>query len=183
MSRLMIAARPYADDALPTPAFASPEPTILASVSTFTTTESNDAIRPKSLVCCRSGGIGTCTHVPTTLVIFIVRLLVRSPRVLAAPTDHRTRGRRRAPVESEAMTSDPSVTSSVSTSEANGAVVPAPGAPNSPSYARDDLLAAGPPPPPRPPPGRRGARARRPPSPPRRPGRHVAPDRPASLTP
>jgi hypothetical protein len=34
-------------------------------------TESNDAMRPKSLVCCRSYGIGTWTQVARTLVIFI----------------------------------------------------------------------------------------------------------------
>ena len=67
----MIAASPYADAALPTPALASPQPTSPASVSIFTITESNDAARPKSLVCRRSGGIGTCTYVPRTFVIFI----------------------------------------------------------------------------------------------------------------
>src|SRR3989440_7425791 len=67
----MMAARPCADAALPTPAFASPQPTSPPSVSTFTMTESNDAMRPKSLVCCRSYGIGTWTQVARTLVIFI----------------------------------------------------------------------------------------------------------------
>ena len=58
-----IAASPCADDELPTPAFASPQPTSPLSATIFTTTESNDATRPKSLTCCRSYGIGTCTHV------------------------------------------------------------------------------------------------------------------------
>jgi hypothetical protein len=62
---------PYAEAALPTPAFASPHPTSPPSVSTFTRTESNDAMRPKSLVCCRAEGIGMWTQVAFTLVIFI----------------------------------------------------------------------------------------------------------------
>src|SRR5438105_3166512 len=88
-SRLMMAARPYPDAALPTPAFASPQPTRPSSVSTFTRTESNEAMRPKSLTCCRSYGIGTWTQVAWTLVIFTGRV---SPRPTAAP------GGRRPPI-------------------------------------------------------------------------------------
>src|SRR6267378_1210674 len=76
----MIAARPCADDALPTPAFASPQPTSPRSVATFTMTESKDATRPKSLTCCRSYGIGTWTHVAGTLVIFMITQPRASPR-------------------------------------------------------------------------------------------------------
>jgi hypothetical protein len=66
-----MAASPYADEALPTPAFASPQPTSPRSVSIFTMTESNDAMRPKSLTCWRSYGMGTWTHMAWTLVIFM----------------------------------------------------------------------------------------------------------------
>src|SRR5262245_60222390 len=71
----MMAARPCDEAALPTPALASPQPTSPPSVAIFTITESNDATRPKSLVCWRSAGMGTWTQVAWTAVIFTGRLL------------------------------------------------------------------------------------------------------------
>src|SRR5947208_3593988 len=88
----MMAARPCADAVLPTPAFASPQPTSPPSVSTFTMTESNDAMRPKSLVCCRSYGIGTWTQVARTLVIFIGAFSYRADEALSRRLGGRPEG-------------------------------------------------------------------------------------------
>src|SRR5688500_329432 len=95
----MVAARPEPEAALPTPAFASPQPTRPASVSIFTITEAKDAILPESVVVGRSGGMGTCTHVARTLVIFMaVADSMRSddPALAAARLGHRALGRQGA---------------------------------------------------------------------------------------
>src|SRR5437867_620681 len=130
MSRLTIAASPYADAALPTPALASPHPTSPASVSTFTITESNDAMRPKSLVCCRSRGIGTWTHVAATFVIFIAEFIAREGVLL--------------PVQCLGMASHlhPRSTTPLPASDVNGAIASPAGVSHAPSYAHDDLLAS-----------------------------------------
>ena len=57
--------------ALPTAALASPKPTRPPSVSTRTSVESNALMRPKSVVCCFSSGIGTCSQSALILRIFI----------------------------------------------------------------------------------------------------------------
>jgi hypothetical protein len=41
------------------------------SVSILTIVPSNDRVLPKSIVCCRSGGIGMCTQCASTDLIFI----------------------------------------------------------------------------------------------------------------
>ena len=130
MSRLTIAASPYADAALPTPALASPHPTSPALVSTFTITESNDAMRPKSLVCCRSRGIGTWTHVAATFVIFIAEIIAREGVLL--------------PVQCLGMASHlhPRSTTPLPASDVNGAIASPAGGSHAPSYAHDDLLAS-----------------------------------------
>ena len=66
-----MAARPPQEAVLATPALASPQPVMPASVSIRTMTESKLGWRPKSERCCRSGGIGTWTQVAWTLVIFM----------------------------------------------------------------------------------------------------------------
>src|SRR3984957_20380789 len=55
----------------PTCAFASPQPVMPHSVSIRTMVPSNDRVRSKSLVCCRSSGIGMCTQYASTDLIFI----------------------------------------------------------------------------------------------------------------
>src|ERR1700675_4394803 len=55
----------------PTCALASPQPVMPHSVSIRTIVPSNDRVLPKSLVCCRSGGIGMCTQCAATDLIFI----------------------------------------------------------------------------------------------------------------
>jgi hypothetical protein len=55
----------------PTCALASPQPVMPHSVSIRTSVPSNDRVRPKSLVCCLSCGIGMCTQFARTDLIFI----------------------------------------------------------------------------------------------------------------
>src|SRR5436190_11546515 len=59
----------------PTCALASPQPVKPHSVSIRTKVPSNDRVRPKSLGCCRSGGIGMCTQDASTDLIFIFATL------------------------------------------------------------------------------------------------------------
>src|SRR5580658_7312196 len=55
----------------PTCDLASPQPVMPHAVSIRTIVPSNDRVLPKSLVCCRSGGIGMCTQCASTDLIFI----------------------------------------------------------------------------------------------------------------
>jgi hypothetical protein len=51
-------------------------------------------VRPKSLVCCRSGGIGTCTQVALTFEIFTWSLLPQASRARGGARETSARHRR-----------------------------------------------------------------------------------------
>src|ERR1700758_5307185 len=59
---------------LPPWALASPHPVKPHSVSMRTNVASNEVVRPKSLVCCFSDGIGMCTQYPSTDRIFMTAI-------------------------------------------------------------------------------------------------------------
>ena len=61
-SSLIIAVSAWFAAMLPTCALASPQPVTPHAVSMRTNVASNEVVRPKSLVCCCSSGIGMCTQ-------------------------------------------------------------------------------------------------------------------------
>jgi hypothetical protein len=71
-SSLIIAVSAWFAAMLPTCALASPYPVSPHSVSMRARVASNEVVRPKSLVCCFSGGIGICTQYAFTEWIFMI---------------------------------------------------------------------------------------------------------------
>ena len=75
-SSLIITVSAWLAAMLPTWALASPHPVKPHSVSMRTNVASNEVVRPKSLVCCFSDGIGICTQYASTDRIFMAAILL-----------------------------------------------------------------------------------------------------------
>ena len=72
-SRSTMVTREAQSPALPTAAFASPNPSAPSSVRTVTSTASKVRSRPKSDVCCFSSGMGARSQRASTAAIFKVQ--------------------------------------------------------------------------------------------------------------
>src|SRR5712671_2900437 len=75
-SSLIIAVSAWLAAMLPTWDLASPHPLKPHSVPMRTNVASNEVVRPKSLVCCFSDGIGMCTQYASTDRIFMAEILL-----------------------------------------------------------------------------------------------------------